>query len=325
VLPQQRQGDRMRYDIQGKVDLLVKNAHIARKGLGGNWISKRMIALMYSIEGRMIDCSAVRRCFEIMDNGTDKRSQFGGFAYEYIAAMLAMQANPQETFERTLVVYGMMLEKGFIASHYLAAKAYHVASTAKPRDYPAITERMKKFREGLEANDIDWSWTFAVPFALSDNDMRSDTDRIGELYKLLSPKFSWIARRSLLPIAQAMVLCGFSGPPAADRVFALRNTFKKHGVWMDNPILNMLAPLNVTPDEIVSDIRDAKRYLHSQKGVNIFSFPIPERPLLLSVILASSYSKDLKNGLIAAFVPSVLITARSVGLKTGATGSILLG
>jgi len=99
----------MNYTGQNKLELL----HITRKSsiknlLGKTPLTKRLAALLYALEGRTVDCVAIRQCLVLIKQNTGAFSNFQGKMALGVAALLSLSPNPQEVFSEILKVYDLL-------------------------------------------------------------------------------------------------------------------------------------------------------------------------------------------------------------------------
>ncbi|MCL2296159.1 MAG: DUF4003 domain-containing protein [Methanomassiliicoccaceae archaeon] len=304
----------MKHGTRWKLELFAENTIKAKRGLGLNIVmTKRLVALLYALNGKPIDHAAVMNSYAIVKDGSSVLSAFRGNMSICIAAMLSLEGNPKALFDHTVAVYGMMKDAGFWRSDFLAVAAYMVASNTDPENYRATVARMRSFYEGMKAQQ--WLYTgaddsiFAATLALSEVDIRQGVDGIGRLYELLGPGF--LAKNSVQMLAQIMVAGGRSDPAAAERVLALRNAFRAQKMPLDKaytlPSLGVLALLPADVNVIVQDIREAMALLRSHKGFGAFSVSKQEILLYASAVTASGYNEDVEGDIVTAAASTAII------------------
>jgi hypothetical protein len=309
-----QQGFQMKHGTRWRLDLFAENTRKAKKGLGlNNIMAKRLVALIYALEGKPIDHTAVMNSYDIVKSSTGVLSAFRGNMSICIAAMLSLKGNPKMLFDRTAAVYDMMKDAGFGRSDFLAVAAYMVAANTEPENYQATVARMRSFYEGMKAQHRLYIGAddniFAAILALSDVDQKYGIDNVERLYELLGSDF--LAKNSVLMLAQIMVAGGMSGPAAADRVLALRNAFKAQKMPLDKaytlPSLGILALLPVDVDAVVRDIGEAQALLKAEEGFGILSVSKQEMLMYAAAITASGYAEDVESGIIKAAASTSMI------------------
>ena len=99
----------MNYTGQNKLELFTCNAQIIKKEFTWqNPLTKRLAALLYALEGRTVDCVAIRQCLVLIKQNTGAFSNFRGKMALCVAALLSLSPNPQEVFSETLKVYDLL-------------------------------------------------------------------------------------------------------------------------------------------------------------------------------------------------------------------------
>jgi hypothetical protein len=269
---------------------------------------RRLVALLYALEGKPIDTAAIMSCYALMKESTGVFSAFRGISSTCIAAMLSLKGDQKRLFDRTVAVYEIMKEAKFRRSEFLVVAAYLVAANADQEDHRQVIDRMKTFYDGMKAQS--WLYTgvddyiLAAMFALSGADVRSSIEDVGRLYpQLRSGPF---ASNSALVLAQILVIGGRSDHATADRIFDLRSAFKSQKIQADKaytfPMLGILALLPTEVNTIVGETKEAMAYLRTQKGFGALSIQKQELLLYAGAITVSGYSNDVKDGLVTASV-----------------------
>lgn len=275
--------------------------------------ARRVAALIYTLKGRPFDIDAVKRSRNLMKSSTGVFSALRGNMSTCIATMLSLNGNPKLQFDHTVEVYDMMKNAGFWRSDFLAVAAYLVAESASPEDYQPIVNRMRSFYEEMKSlhvfNTGSDDIIFAAILALSDKDTRHSVRSVELLYQRLGPEF--LAKNSVLALAQILAAGDMSDQAAADRVLALRSAFKAHKVPMDKaytiPSLGILALLPGDVNTIVQDVAEAQVHLRAQKGYGALSVSKQELLLFAVAITASGYTEGVEGGLVTATVSTSII------------------
>ena len=321
---------KVKHGTRWKLELFAENVRKSKKGLGLNSaMAKRLAALLYALEGKPLDRSAIMGAYAAMKTTAGVFSVFRGNTSMFIATMSSLKGDPKALFDRTSAVYDMMKDAGFWRSDFLAIAALTVAANADPNDYQTTVGRMRSFYEGMKAQR--WWNTgaddniFAAMFALSGIDPKEGVERVEQFYNLLRPGL--LAKNSVLMIAQILVAGGMP-VQAADRVIALRDACRAQKIPLDRahvlPLLGILAMLPVDVNTIVQDIKEAQAHLRAQKGFGIFSVQKQELLLYATSIMVSGYAEEVESGIVtAAAATSVtnMIIAAQVAMCAALAGA----
>ena len=319
----------MKKEIQEKLALFAANAQAARKEF--TWhdtLVKKLAALLYALDNKPIDCTAIRNCHTGIKNNTGIFSMFRGNMALCIAAMLSLKENPAEIFGNTMTVYDMMKSAKFRASDYLVVAAYEIASQAKPEEYGQTVTRARAFYDGMKSKGFfrtgQDDYIFSAMLGLSDIDVRTGTERIEELYQRFKSAF-W-SGNSVQALAQILVLSG-ECDTAINRILTLRDAMKSQKIRLDRaytlPSLGVLALLPVDIDTLVRDIDKAQAFLRAQKGFS--SWTVSKQAVLLfaSAVIASVYAEDVKSGVTASVSTSIasIIIAQQAAIIAAVSAS----
>lgn len=296
----------MEYSGQNKLELFANNAQIMKKEFTWqNTLTKRLAALLYAQEGKIVDCEAIRQCLDLIKQNTGAFSTFRGNMVLCIATMLSLAPNPQEVFSETLKVYDLLKDEKLHASDFLVVAAYQIAAQSDASDYSNVVTRTRSFYDGMKARHFFYTgqddYIFAAMLGLTDLDTAAGTERIEQIYSRLKGEF-W-DKNSIQALAQVLVL-GESDVNIANRVLALRDTLRAEKIKLDKtytlPVLGILALLPVEIDTIVRDIVAAQDTLRAQKGFGPLSVTTQELLLFSASIVASNYAENVKDGVLTA-------------------------
>ena len=319
----------MKHGTHWKIELFAENAKKAKRGLGVNAaMAKRLVALLYTVDGKPVDQRAIVSSRDIMKSNVGVFSVFRGNSSILIAAMSALKGDPKTLFDRTSAVYDMLKEAGFWRSDFLAVAAFMIAANEKPENYRLTAERTRFIYEGTKAQHkliigAD-DCIFAAMLALSGVDPKVCIERVEQFYGSMSKEF--LAKNSVIMLAQIMAAGGMQGQAAVERVLALRGALKAKKVSFDRAyILPLLGVLALFPDEVNSiaqDIEEAISLLKAQQGIGLF---ISKQEMLMyaAAIAASGYAEETESGIAAVVSTSVInmIIAAQMAMYAAVSGA----
>jgi len=293
-------------NLQQKLALFASNTQDIKSSF--RWhdeMSKRLAALLYALNGRIIDCGAIEEAHKLIKNNTGAFSVFRGNMALCVAALMSMNDNPENVFSNTLAVYEMLKKTKLYASDFLAVAAYQIAAHGNPEQYGLIVERTRAFYDGMKSKH--WFLTgqddyiFAAMLGLSDIEVSDGTEHMEQIFSRLKPEF-W-GSNSLQTLTQVLILGGNTAE-APDRVLVLRDALKNHNIKLDKtytlPVLGTLALIPIDAETIVNDIDHAQLFLRSQKGFGSFSVDKQQLLIFSASIVASVYAENLKDNVLTA-------------------------
>ena len=314
----------MNQHITEKLTLFAQNVQTIKTGFVWHHIgTKRLAALLYSLEGRAIDCDAIRESHAIIKEKTGVFSMFRGNMSIFIAAMLSLDNGCRQRLSDVTDVYDMLKAAKFHASDYLAVAAYLIVADTDRANYQNTVDRARQFYAGMKKNN--WFHTgqddyiFATMLGLSDIDLATGTARVHELYQRLKSEFRMAGGGSVQALSQMLTLGGKSDE-ALEHLLLLRSSLRNHKIKLDRaytlPALGALSLLPVRGDILVNDLYEAQNFLRAQKGFGRFSISTQELLLFSSAIISSVYAKEMNDKIVASTSVSIvnIIIAQQVAM-----------
>jgi len=310
--------------------LFVSNVQIIRKEFRRhNIMTKRLTALLYAQQNKVIDCEAIRQSYQMMKQNTGIFSSFRGNMALCVAAMLSLSPNPQGLFHDTLRVYDMMKAQKLRASDYLIVAAFEIASQTNPMNYQNAVNRTRDFYDGMKSKNFFATgyddYIYAAMLGLSDLDIPSGTERIAEIVKRLKNEF-W-SKSSVQNLSQVLAL-GKSCDETVSRVLHLRDALRAQRIKLDKeyslPSLGVLALLPVSTDEIVRDIDEAQQTLRNQKGFSMWTISKQELLIYAASVTALEHAgkanADVVTAIISTSITNIII-AQQIAMIVAITAS----
>jgi len=304
----------MNQNIAKKLMLFTENVQTIKRDFVWHHIgTKRLAALLYSLENRAIDCNAIRESHAIIKEQTGVFSMFRGNMSIFIAAMLSLDNSCRQRLSDVTDVYNMLKSAKFHASDYLAVAAYLIVADTDRANYQNTVERARQFYAGMKKNN--WFHTgqddyiFAAMLGLSDIEVETGTARVSELYQRLKPEFRMAGGGSVQALSQMLTLGGKTDE-ALEHLLLLRSSLRSHKIKLDRaytlPALGALSLLPVSGDVLVNDIWEAQSFLREQKGFGRFSISTQELLLFSSAVISSVYAKEMNDKIVASTSVSIV-------------------
>jgi len=320
----------MKEQYPARLELFADNAQRIKKAFPWqNAMVNRLAALLYAVEDKVADDEAIRASYELIKESTGIFSQFRGTSVISIAALLSLSDEKETLLANTLAVYDLMKEAKFRASDYLVVAAYQIAANETSDQYQRTVERAKLFYDSMKAKHRFLTgqddYIFSAMLGLSDIDVESGVDRMEQLYVTLKPEF--MSGNSVQALTQVLVL-GEEAPQAADRVLALRDSFRAQGIRLDKEYtLSSLGVLSLLPcnkEDIVTDVSETYEFLRTKKGFGNWSIGKQELLLLSSALVAFRSVEDVQNGVLTTMLSTNItniIIAQQAALAGAAAAS----
>jgi hypothetical protein len=318
----------MRSKLQDKLNLFAENVEAIR----GDFVwqdasAKRLAALVYSSEGRMIDNDAIRDSHTMIKAEAGAFSSFRGNLAIYVSAALSLAEKPGQLLGDAMHVYDLLREKRFWASDFLAAAAFEIAANADREDYSRIAGRTKDFFDEMRAGhrfhigkDDD---RFAAMLARSDIAPHYGVNKMKRLFQCLRAEFSrWIGKGGLLTLAQMLVLAEGTEECVLN-LLRLNRRLRQEKIRLDRSAtlasLGVLGMIGAEHCALANDIIEARDFLRSQKGLGSLAVTTEELMLYAVALITYTYADDIKRNLIKAGVTTSitnLIIAQQVAVMS---------
>lgn len=286
-----------------RLELFVENAQAVKKEfVWQNAMLKRLAALLYAAEDKMINLPAIRECHELIKENTGLFSSFRGNSAITVATLLSLRDNPARLLDRTLEIYEAMKQERFRASDYLVIAAYQIAANAAD-SYAEKIARARAFYDGMKSDHRFLTgqddYIFSAMLGLSDIDVTAGVERMEQLFQSLRGELH--SSTGVQALAQVLVLGGDSAGDSEGRVLALLTALRNEGLKPDRSYalssLGVLALLPLDTDVIVKQVAETSELLRSKKGFGFWSSVTKQELLLLSASLVALNSVDqIKRG-----------------------------
>ncbi|MCL2718828.1 MAG: DUF4003 domain-containing protein [Lachnospiraceae bacterium] len=318
----------MKNTITNNLDLFISNKGIIKRGFTWhNSMTKRLAALIYTLENKTLDYENIERSHRLIKDNTGIFSSFKGSMSLCIATMLSLNNSKEQLFAEVLSVYDSLKKAKFRASDYLAVSAFLIAANTEKDNYTNTVERTKAFYNGMKKNSRlrtgEDDYIFAVMFALSDIEVITGTERMEQLYQRLKKEFKRAGGNSIQTLSQVLALGGKTDE-ALEHLLILRKVLKKRKIRMDKtytlPALGVLSLLPLDGDSLADNLLEAQNYLRAQKGFGKFSVPEQELLLYSSALISVSYAKEMKGNVAASITNTItnIIIAQQVAIMIAA-------
>jgi hypothetical protein len=311
----------MQEQLKSRIELFVSNTQALQgKFIFQSLLLKRLAALLYAAENKVVDLDAIRESHVLIKENTSLFSTFRGNSAMSIATLLSLRNDRPKLITDTLNAYDLMKEYKFCASDYLVVAAYMIAASTSVVNHAQAIDRAKAFYDGMKADHYFLTgandYIFAALLGLSNLEINSGLARMEQLYQTLKPSFH--SGNGVQALTQVLVLGGDQKDIEA-HVLDLCDQFRRSGVRLDREYtLSSLGVLSLLPVEIrslVSYVVEAYDFLRTQKGFGSWSLSKQELLLFASSLVALSYvdgaQSDLLTTTLSTSLTSIIIAQQT--------------
>lgn len=282
-----------------RLALFVDNADVMKRSF--KWhhaMVNRLAALLYAVEDKAVDSTAIKDCLERIKRNTGMFSSFRGNVG--FAAQLSLSSNSDTLLANVLDVLEHMRKSKFRPSPYLSVAAYQIAAHAAVEQYEDVVTRAQSFYAAMKANHPFLTgqddYSFTTMLALSDMDVEAGTARMEQYYAALKSELR--IGNGLQALTQVLVLGDNDADPVA-RVLRLKDAFRSKGIKLDKSdtlsSLGVLALLPCDDGDVVDGVVQTSEWLRMQKGFGRWSVAEQELLLYSSALVAYQYVQQLSG------------------------------
>ncbi len=303
----------MKETTKTRLDLFTQNYQIIKgKFIWQNSLLKRLSALLYTADNKVIDCDAIRESYDLIKENTSAFSYFRGNTMITIATLLSLKEDKKNVLNNTMAVYDLMKDYKFRSSDYLVIAAYQIAANTTSDNYLAVVRRARAFYDGMKNNHYlltnQNDYIYCAMLAMSNIDIPSSLEQMEQFYRTFKPIF--YTGNGVQALSHVLIL-GEDYKELESRVLSLRDLFRQNNIKLDKentlPSLGILALLPNKKDELVYSVQEVFQYLRSQKGFGSWSIASQEL-LLLSLSLITYGCMDEINSNIITTTLSTSLT-----------------
>lgn len=314
------------------IQLFIKNTQAIKDELPFQGsMMRRAAALLYTGEGREIDCARIRGVMRLIKSSTGIFSMFRSSVQLCLAAMLSLHEEPEKLLKEVLIVYRLLKSSHFHARMYLVFAAYQIAITVPQDAQQKAVARTRIAYESVRRAHPFLTGEHSVMYAaligscaVNAEEAMAKAERLFLELNELSPKSEVLNLAMLLALSNGMdpssrVLQIYDALNTAELSFRRRYLL---------PILGALALSPLSPNFIAANIAETASSLRAQKGFGPF-FVAKQELLLMSsslVIYAQPSSREplntaLLGGLTSMLVAQQVALAASVSAAAAAASS----
>lgn len=320
----------MKKETRSRIELFVTNTQSLRgKFIWQNLLLKRLAAMLYAAEDKVIDDAAIQESYDLIKKSTGIFSSFRGNSAMTISTLLSLNEDRQKQLNDTLTIYRMLKANKFWTSDFLVVAAYQIAANINQENYSRTAQRAKAFYDGMKAQHFFITgpndYIFAVMLGISDIEIAEGLKQMEQLYKDLKPEFR--SANGVQALTHVLVLSG-ENKDIANRVISLAKKFRQRGMRLDKEYtLSELGVLSLLPadiDDLVDDVIEAYELLRNKKGFGRWSVTKQELLLFSSSLIAMEYIDKAKKDVLSTAIYTSLtniIVAQQTAIAVAASSS----
>ncbi|MDO4650368.1 MAG: DUF4003 family protein, partial [Eubacteriales bacterium] len=300
------------------------------------WEDSRILtvcASLYLHADRSVDGSRIEYCKKQIKSNASIFSEIRGMALSVITCMIDIRGGEPQHFEQLMTAY-KTLRKEFHSSPLLAIGAEILAENFEPAQYAAVTEKAKKLYKIMQKNHpfVTGSddYLMCILLAQAERDETIIGNEVEDCFTELKKLGMKGGSNALQSVSCALALYDESVESKSQKVVSLYNEIRDHHMKYDKtyglPMLAVLSQLDVTTEEICSDLADTNEWLKKQKGFGLLMGE-STRMMYAALLVSQSYSKDqnasasVASSVLAAMIAEQLAIVACIAATSSASAA----
>ncbi len=290
----------MKSEVAKHCDLLADNLKALKRPF---WLENHLIkvvsAAAYAEKGKLVEVSELKESLKLLRKKQGIFSDFRSYNELVVGTKISFNNNQEEYVDDIIAAYKSMQKGKFFGSSYRALAATIIVDAGKSAEADEIAERTKAILDVMRSKHpfltSDQDTCFAVLLAMSGKEMDLMMNELEEAYQILKKSFHF-HDNAVYSLAQ--VITTFDGnvedkcKKTVDIFTALKNAGVKYGKEYELASLGALIDIDLSLDELVSEVKETEKYLKSKSGFKGLQMSTRTRLMFASMVLASVYGKN---------------------------------
>ncbi|MCD8076069.1 MAG: DUF4003 domain-containing protein [Lachnospiraceae bacterium] len=300
------------------------------------WEDNRILtvcASLYVHADKSVNVSRVENCKKQIKSMASVFSEIRGMALSVITCMIDIRGGEPEQFDQLMTAY-KTLRKEFHPSPLLAIGAEILAERYEPDQYLAVTEKAKTLYKIMQKNHpfVTGADDYLMCILLAQAEKNETT--IGSEVETCFAEVKKLGLKggsnALQSVSCALSLYEESVESKSQKLVSLYDEIRKHHMKYDKtyglPMLVVLSQLDVSREELCSDLSDVNEWLKNKKE---FRMLMGEsiRMMYAALLVSQSYSRDqnastsVAGSVIAAMIAEQVAMVACIAAASSASAS----
>ncbi|MDO4622436.1 MAG: DUF4003 family protein [Eubacteriales bacterium] len=289
----------MKENVKTTCEAMIYNKDRLKEVL--KWEDNRIVtvcASLYVHADKRVDGGRVEYCRKQIKEKTSIFSEIRGIALSVITCMIDIRGGQPQHFEQLITAY-QALRKEFHSSPLLAIGAEFLAENYEPGQYTAVAEKAKKLYKIMQKNHPFFTGSddhlMCILLAQAERNEMIIGSEVEDCFTELKNLGLKGGSNALQSVSCVLALYEDPLESKCKKVVSLydeiRNYHMKYDRTFGLPMLVVLSQLDLSKEEICSDLADTNEWLKKQKG---FGMLMGEsvRMMYAALLVSQSYSRD---------------------------------
>ncbi len=289
----------MNEQLNARCELFIKNQNAMKEGFF--WSSSLiypLCSILYTSQNKTIEIEQIKSCKELIKKNSGVFSSFRSLSELPLATALSLEANPEETIQKTMLAYSA-LKSQFWSSVYLPFCALNMAqSLDESYLFDEVARTAKDFYNEMKSKHFFLTGQEdcgnAVLFAINKRPVYETIEESEKCYKILKNTFSF--SNGVQSLGFVLSLSNENAESKCQKIIdlyhALREEKRKYGTYYELATLGIFGLFELNTYELVSTICQVDDFLKTQKGFGTFGLGSRQRLLYAAMLSASEYTND---------------------------------
>ncbi len=302
--------------IKSKCDLMVQNREIVKKASWGEYgLTRSASAAVGACAGRTLDEARIKECNKILKKRKGIFSSFRGYSKLLITTKMSLADDPADYLDKAIEIYDKLLKGKIFSSEHHALAALSIVDTGMYDRADAIVEKSRSLFSAMQSKHPFLTsaedTALVTLMAMTDKSTDSILSEVETAFECLKDKFKFHAN-AVYGLSQVLVIQNGDIRANCQKAITLYDQMRKRGIKYGKeyelPSLGTLINLDISNDEVISNIADISNYLKKQKGFSSLHMDKQMRMMFGSMLLANTYT-SAESAQMSATIAGAISTA----------------
>ncbi|MBR7089481.1 MAG: DUF4003 family protein [Lachnospiraceae bacterium] len=287
-----------------KCELFAANKNLIHKKFVWDYnLMSVLSSLVYTSEDREADVEKMKKCLSVIKKNSGVFSPFRSSERLFLVSKMALSSDPEKYFADVKALYDKIRKGRFSKDTFMVIAAVNIVDAGRISEAETIIgkfndlmARMKKEHPMLTANS---DMPMVICLAMTDKSADEIIDEMEANYTALKTVFRGHSD-SVQGLAEVLTLQDGTSAEKCRKVFDIYNAFgnahRKYSKEYGLASLGALIGSSKAPEDLVSEICEAERYLAGKKGMGASVMGKSDR-LMLAALLAADCEGISGNGM----------------------------
>lgn len=254
-------------------------------------------ASIFTAEGKIASKEKMEECYKILKDNTNLFSQFRGHVKVPFLCKMALSKDPKKYYDNALEAYQLLKRNSIFNDDYKAMAAMSIIDHVEKEEYETVVDRTfeiyKQMKEKHKWITDHADIPLATLLALSNKNIDTLIMDMETCYCILIERFH--NYNAVQTLSQVLALYEGSPNEKCEKVFAVYDALKeenhKYSTGNTLGVLGSLSMLDMSAEQIASDLAEADDLLKTNKGFGNIILGSNQRRMFAAQMVLNTYGK----------------------------------